>query len=389
MKNEFTEIDIKEAYKSKFSKAYVNNSKGNLIIGWDRKKNNLIWLVLFAPFFYFGKGVITWGSISLFCYIYFFNALSQPLCRQGTECDSVGITISVLVYLISIFKPVKKVLKAGYEKTKKEKPIFNGEFLIFSNLEVKNDIQANGIEFVLEKQARSIAEEKEVEKLAKEKEIKEKFLIEQKKIIEDLSQKYLKSIKDKKQSYNFIKGTGFDTYPSKVIFNWKISNQHIHQIIDKASHAGDLKKLEDLRENHLGFIGNIDKQIEVLEDVNTISILLDKTQILVDDIASIEAKTEKRITRHREEKQEIISKGVSVSNVTSIGNSPIGISSTRSEIVTKVKEEEGFFVHQLKIRLRDAREMEVKEEYFYTGDSSSSLEEFESFYRVLLDNINK
>jgi hypothetical protein len=94
------------------------------------------------------------------------------------------------------------------------------------------------------------------------------------------------------------------------------------------------------------------------------------------------------LTRHRQETQEIISKGVSVGNVTSIGNSPIGISSTRSEIVTKVKEEEGFFVHQLKIRLKDAREMEIKEEYFYTGDSSKTLEEFESFYRILIKNIN-
>jgi len=388
MKNEFTEIEIKEAFKSKFSKAYVNDSNGNLIIGWDRQSHNLIWLLLFAPFFYFRKGVITWGSISLLCYFYFFNALSQPLCRQGTDCDSAGITISVLVYLFSVLKPVKKVLKAGYEKTKKEKPIFNGEFLIFANTEVKNDIQENGIEFVLEKQARSIAEKKEADKLTKENEIKEKFRIEQEKIIEDLNQKYLKSIKEKKQSYNFIKGTGFDTYPSRVVFNWKISNQFIHQIIDKALHASDIKKLEDLREDHLGLLGIIDKEIEVLEDRNTISLLLDRTQISVDDISSIEAKTEKRITRHRQETQEIITKGVSVGNVTSVGNSPIGISSTRSEIVTKVKEEEGFFVHQLKIRLKDAREMEIKEEYFYTGDSSKTLEEFESFYRILIKNIN-
>ncbi|GBL39128.1 hypothetical protein EMGBD2_03860 [Nitrospirota bacterium] len=388
MKNEFTEIETKEAFKSKFSKAYINDSNGNLIIGWDRQSHNLIWLLLFAPFFYFRKGVITWGSISLLCYFYFLNALSQPLCRQGTDCDSAGITISVLVYLFSVLKPVKKVLKAGYEKTKKEKPIFNGEFLIFTNTEVKNDIQANGIEFVLDKQARSIAEKKEAEKLTKEKEIKEKFRIEQEKIIEDLNQKYLKSIKEKKQSYNFINGTGFDSYPSRVIFNWKISNQFIHHIIDKALHASDIKKLEDLREDHLGLLGIIDKEIEVLEDRNTISLLLDRTEISVDDISSIEAKTEKRITRHRQETQEIISKGVSVDNVTSIGNSPIGISSTRSEIVTKVKEEEGFFVHQLKIRLKDAREMEIKEEYFYTGDSSKTLEEFESFYRILIKNIN-
>ena len=376
----FQEVDGKESFKCQFSKAYANDSDGSLSLVWDRNNHlNYLWLVLLAPVFYWKKNVKLWAFFSFIPYFLVINEISQPLCRKGIDCALNYNLFLISLYCITLLRPMKKVLAKGLANAQKENPLFNGQFLIYASKDAKTEILTHGLDHTLKNQAQALLERKEKEKEIKAVAKQEKFKLEQKKFLEKIDKKFSQSIKEKNQSYEFIKGEGFEAYPKNVSFTWKVANLAIEDLKDSALHSSEMNDLETLEMKLIGA-----DRIEVLEDRTTIKIKLDQTLISIDEILSTDSHETRKITRDRKETTEFVSKQIGIPNVTQVAGRDISASVTKTKAEITVVEERGNIYRHLTLQLRDGRSFSVKREYSYEGEyAEKSYFEFDDFYKLL------
>lgn len=163
---------------------------------------------------------------------------------------------------------------------------------------------------------------------------------------------------------------GFGIYPSGAKILWNVADYEILKLKEQAEHIktkSDISLIEGRLEKYkLDSIGSNKRTL--MKDGETISINLDKEIIKIKAITVMQT-TENQVTTKAEKvTTQYNTTGINVANVTSIGNMPIGLSTSKTTSETKVQQERGYFELLVKIELNDRRKFSLRNKYPYTGN---------------------
>lgn len=356
---EFNDVELNNSLNTNFKKAYINNASGRLIIGWS-KPDSLVWLILFGPFFYWSKNIKLLGAITFIPYFAVVVNCLDWLIGRGID---PFVSLWAIIYTMLLIGAKKRILKKALKSNTDIAVISSGENLILSKLFQRDKIIEIGFKEFLKKQQAEVASE---QKKQDEDEIARK----KNRLVEEILKIHKKSIINEKQKFDFVDEEGFGIYPSGAKILWNVADYEILKLKEQAEHIktkSDISLIEGRLEKYkLDSIGSNKRTL--MKDGETISINLDKEIIKIKAITVMQT-TENQVTTKAEKvTTQYNTTGINVANVTSIGNMPIGLSTSKTTSETKVQQERGYVELLVKIELNDRRKFSLRNKYPYTGN---------------------
>lgn len=352
----YKEIEIPDISNIKYSKLYINNSSRKLILGWSNEAS-ILWLLIFGPFYYFKKGVILWGALSLLPYWIVITETHRATNNQNLN----SYILFFILYLTLLPGAKSRILKIGTKISENKNALYDGSNLIIGTTSQNQKILSVGLSKYLEGQ-------KNQENIELQKSKKEEFLLKKERFIKSIKKAYEKTISQKTSKFSFNDGIGFGIYPENVKFTWAVHNPEALKVIEQAKHIqseSDITKLES-RISQASSANNKD----VLPNLEKIILFIDQEEIKFDQILKIIYKENQKITQAREEKTKFITTGISASNITKIGSIPIGVSRSKTIAETEVKEEKGNLIIDIEVNLKDGRKFSASNKFRYEGDTT-------------------